>query len=81
MTEDEAALTALEQASWGQKFPIIVAVWRRAYHRDITFFAIPPTVRRVINITNAIESISSRLSRIIRTPDHFPSDEAAAKLI
>ena len=41
----------------------------------------PPEVRRVIYTTNAIESVNARLRKIIRTRGHFPSDDAAAKLI
>jgi transposase-like protein len=31
--------------------------------------------------TNAIESVRSRLRKIIKTRGHFPSDDAASKLI
>ncbi len=47
----------------------------------IPFFAFPPAVRRVIYTTNAIENINSQLRKIIKTRGHFPSDDAAAKLI
>ena len=47
----------------------------------IPFFAFPPAVRRVIYTTNAIESINARLRMVIKTRGHFPSDEAASKLI
>jgi transposase-like protein len=77
----EAALTAFERERWGQKFPTVVAAWRRAWDRVIPFFAFPPAVRRVIYTTNAIESINARLRKIIKTRGHFPSDEAATKLI
>jgi putative transposase len=77
----EAALRAFEEGPWGQRFPTIVAAWRRAWERVIPFFAFPPAVRRVIYTTNAIESVNARLRKIIKTRGHFPSDEAAAKLI
>ena len=47
----------------------------------IPFFAFPPAVRKVIYTTNAIESVNARLRKIIKTRGHFPSDEAATKLI
>ena len=47
----------------------------------IPFFAFPPAVRRVIYTTNAIESINARLRKIIKSRGHFPSDDAATKLI
>jgi len=76
-----AALDAFEAGEWGQKFPTVVAAWRRAWDRVIPFFAFPPDIRRVIYTTNAIESVNARLRKIIKTRGHFPSDEAATKLI
>ena len=77
----EAALTAFEQGPWGRKFPTVVAAWRRAWDHVIPFFAFPPAVHKVIYTTNAIESVNARLRKIIKTRGHFPSDEAATKLI
>jgi putative transposase len=76
-----AELDAFEQGDWGRKFPTVVAAWRRAWDRVIPFFAFPPQVRRVIYTTNAIESIHSQLRKIIKTRGHFPSDDAATKLL
>src|SRR5580765_5156309 len=77
----QAELEAFEQGPWGVKFPTVVAAWRRAWDRVIPFFAFPPAVRKVIYTTNAIESINARLRKIIKTRGHFPSDDAASKLI
>ncbi len=77
----EAALDAFERGEWGRKYPTVVAAWRRAWDRVIPFFAFAPAVRRVIYTTNAIESVHARLRKIIKTRGHFPSDDAASKLI
>lgn len=77
----EQALSDFERSPWGQRFPTVVAAWRRAWDRVIPFFAFPPAVRRLIYTTNAIESLHSQLRKIIKTRGHFPSDEAATKLI
>ena len=77
----QAELAAFEAGPWGQKFPTVTASWRRAGSNVIPFFAFPPEVRRVIYTTNAIESVNARLRKIIKTRGHFPSDEAATKLI
>jgi putative transposase len=77
----EAELAAFERGSWGLKFPTVVAAWRRAWDKVIPFFAFPPAVRKVVYTTNAIESINARLRKIIKTRGHFPSDDAATKLI
>ena len=75
------ALDEFEVGPWGQRFPNIVATWRRAWDRVIPFFAFPPAVRKLIYTTNAIESLHSQLRKIIKTRGHFPNDDAATKLI
>jgi transposase-like protein len=77
----QGELDAFEQGAWGKKFPTVVAAWRRAWSHVIPFFAFPPQIRRVIYTTNAIESVNARLRKIIKTRGHFPSDDAATKLI
>jgi len=76
-----AALDAFASGPWGQRFPTVVASWRRAWTHVIPFFAFPPEVRRVIYTTNAVESVNARLRKILKTRGHFPNDEAATKLI
>jgi putative transposase len=76
-----AELDAFERGPWGVKFPTVAAAWRRVWDKVIPFFAFPPEVRRVIYTTNAIESVNARLRKILKTRGHFPSDEAASKLI
>ena len=77
----EAELLAFERGPWGEKFPTVVAAWRRAWDKVIPFFAFPPSVRKVIYTTNAIESINAQLRKIIKTRGHFPSDDSATKLM
>ena len=76
-----AELDAFEKGPWGKKFPTVVASWRRAWDKVIPFFAFPAHIRRVIYTTNAIESVNARLRKIIKTRGHFPTDDAATKLI
>ena len=77
----EAELHAFADGPWGQKFPTVSASWRNAWDRVIAFFAFPPAVRKVIYTTNAIENVNAQLRKIIKTRGHFPTDEAATKLI
>ena len=74
-------LDDLAASPLGQKFPAVVAAWRRAWPLVTPFFAFPPEVRRVIYTTNALESVNARLRKIIKTRGHFPTDEAATKLL
>ena len=77
----EQALDAFESGPWGKQYPTVVAAWRRAWDRVIPFFVFPPAIRKVIYTTNAIESINAQLRKIIKTRGHFPTDDAATKLI
>ena len=75
------ALDTFEQGDWGEKFPTVVAMWRRQWEQVIPFFAYPPAVRKIIYTTNAIESMHMQLRKIVKNRGHFPSDEAASKLL
>jgi putative transposase len=77
----EVALTGFEQTPWGQKYPAIGQSWRRAWSEVIPFFAFPADVRRILYTTNAIEALNSKLRRAVRARGHFPTDEAAMKLL
>jgi putative transposase len=77
----EAALTAFEAGPWGQKYPAIGQSWRRAWPEVIPFYAFPEEVRRLVYTTNALEALNSKLRRAVRTRGHFPTDEAALKLL
>lgn len=77
----EEALTAFEASEWGQRYPAIGQSWRRAWSEVIPFFAFPEEVRRIVYTTNAIEALNAQLRRAVRARGHFPSDEAATKLL
>ncbi len=81
MQAAEQALQAFADGPWGSKYPMIVAAWQRAWENVTPFFVFPPDIRRVIYTTNAIESLNMQLRKIIKTRGHFPSDEAAIKLL
>ena len=76
-----AALDAFAAGPDGQRYPTIAPLWRRQWEYVIPAFAYPPAVRRMLSTTNAIESLHSQLRKIIKTRGHFPTDEAATKLL
>src|SRR5664279_5730562 len=80
-TAAEVALGAFEQTPWGQKYPAIGQSWRRAWNEVIPFYAFPAEVRRILYTTDAIEALNSKLRRAVRARGHFPTDEAALKLL
>jgi putative transposase len=59
----------------------VTDVWRRAWNEFIPFLDYPAELRRIVYTTNAIESINFQLRKITKTRGHFPSDEAAMKLL
>lgn len=75
------ALAAFAQGPWGARYPAIAQSWRRNWDLVVPFFAFPEGVRRIIYTTNAIEALNSKLRRAVRARGHFPSDEAATKLL
>jgi putative transposase len=77
----EAALTAFEAGPWGQKYAAIGPSWRRAWTEVVPFYAFPADVRRLLYTTNAIEALNAKLRSAVRTRGHFPTDEAALKLL
>jgi putative transposase len=82
--DDRAGLAALEAFAagpWGTKYPAIVQSWRRAWPEVIPFYAFPAEVRRILYTTNAIEALNAKLRRAVRARGHFPTDEAALKLL
>jgi transposase-like protein len=74
-------LEALALGPRGRKYPSIAGAWRPAWEHVVPFYVFPPDIRRVRYTTNAIESLNMQLRKIIKTRGHFPSDDAATKLI
>jgi len=77
----EAALAAFEAGPWGRRYAAIGQSWRRAWGEVVPFYAFPLEVRRLLYTTNAIEALNAKLRRAVRARGHFPSDDAALKLL
>lgn len=75
------ALTAFEASDWQTRYPTIGPTWRRHWEYLSPAFQYPIPVRRLLSTTNAIESLHMQLRKIIKTRGHFPTDEAATKLL
>jgi putative transposase len=81
-TESEA-LAALERfdAKWGTQYPSITKAWRSNWECVIPFFGFGPDIRRAIYTTNSIEALNSQLRKAVKPRGHFPSEEAAMKVL
>jgi putative transposase len=79
----QAAQQALEafDEKWGERLPVITQTWLDSWEYVIPFLAFEPEVRRVIYTTNAIEALNRQLRKAIKTKGHFPTEDAARKLI
>ena len=81
VTAAEAALATFQASAEGRRYPQIGAIWERAWPYVVSAFAYPPAIRRILSTTNAIENVHRQLRKIIKTRGHFPTDEAALKLL
>jgi transposase-like protein len=79
----DAALVAFEsfEEKWGAKYPAISALWRSAWENFIPFLDLDIEIRHVLSTTNAIESLNSRFRRAVDARGHFPSEQAALKVL
>jgi putative transposase len=82
-TSEQAAqqLEEFAQSELGKKYPMIAASWQRHWAEVIPFYDWPPEIRKMIYTTNAIESLNMQLRKVLKNRGHFPSEEAAGKLI
>jgi putative transposase len=80
---EEAARAELDflEKDWGHRYPIVIKAWRSSWEMVRPFFAFPMLIRKLIYTTNAIESLNFQLRKVIKAKGHFPSDEAAIKLL
>jgi putative transposase len=79
--EAQERLSEFEQSELGKKYKLIGPSWRRHWEEVIPFFEYPPELRKMIYTTNAIESLHMQIRKVIKARGHFPSDDAATKLI
>ncbi|WP_206426162.1 IS256 family transposase [Nakamurella antarctica] len=80
----DAAKLALQEfgsSELGRANPHTVRVFSDAWEKFIPFLAFPPMLRRVVYTTNAIESLNYQLRKVTKNRGHFPSDDAAVKLL
>jgi transposase-like protein len=74
-------LAALEASPMGRKYPQITPLWQRHWEHLAPALTYPLPVRRLLYSTNAIESLHMTLRKTLKVRGHFPTDEAASKLL
>jgi putative transposase len=65
----------------GSKIPINQQVCRSHRHNLNTLFSYPEDIRKVINTTNAIESLNSVIRKAVKKWKLFSTDDSALKVI
>lgn len=80
---EEAAHRALDKLdqTWSKRYPMIAASWRRRWTELTPFLAYPAELRRMVYTTNTIESLHYQLRKVIKTKGHFPTAQAAMKVL
>jgi putative transposase len=80
LEEAEQQLADFAQ-QWDERYPSISALWRRNWLDVIPFFQLPPEIRKIIYMTNAMESLNLRLRNAIRPRVALLSEEAVLKVM
>lgn len=80
---ESAAAAELDrfEEEWGQRYPLVVASWRKNWPEIATFFGFPPELRRLIYTTNVIESFHRQLRKVTKGKGLFPTDDALLKML
>ena len=80
---EEAGLSALEDfgKTWNDKYPMIYHSWQRHWADLCEFFKYPPEIRKAIYTTNAIESLTFSLRKVIKNKLIFVNDDAILKIL
>jgi len=67
--------------TWRGKYPAMVAMWERSWAEFVPFLDFPLEIRKLIYTTNGIESLNSRFRQAVRRRGHFPTEQAAMKIL
>lgn len=66
---------------WRTKYPAMIGLWERSWPEFVPFLDFPLEIRKLIYTTNGIESLNSRFRQAVRRRGHFPTEQAAMKIL
>ena len=66
---------------WRDIYPAMIAGWENAWDEFVPFLEFPAELRRIVYTTNSIESLNARFRRAVRHRGHFPTEQAALKVL
>lgn len=78
-----AAETEFEEfaTQWRDTYPAMVMSWENAWDEFVPFLEFPAELRKIVYTTNSIESLNARFRRAVRHRGHFPTEQAAMKVL
>jgi transposase-like protein len=82
-TNEEVATNALQalEATWGNKYPIVIQSWSNNWENLSTYFDFPPEIRKIIYTTNALEGFNRQLRKFTKVRTSFPTDDSLRKAL
>ena len=66
---------------WRERYPALIRSWENQWAEFAPFLEFPVELRRVVYTTNAIDSLNARFRRAVRHRGHFPTEQAALKVL
>jgi putative transposase len=66
---------------WEDTCPAMIQAWRSVWPEFVPFLEFPLELRKIVYTTNAIESLNARFRRAVRHRAHFPTEQAALKVL
>lgn len=69
------------QLEWGDTYPAMINAWESSWEEFVPFLEFPVELRKLVYTTNAIESLNARFRRAVRHRGHFPTEQAAMKVL
>ncbi|MFI1197778.1 transposase, partial [Micromonospora sp. NPDC020750] len=68
-------------AEFGDQYPAVIRLWRTSWPQFVPFLDYDHEVRKVLYTTNIIESLNARFRQAARRRGHFPTEQAAMKVL
>jgi putative transposase len=66
---------------WRELYPAMISAWESVWEEFVPFLAFPAELRKIVYTTNAVESLNARFRRAVRHRGHFPTEQAALKVL
>jgi putative transposase len=66
---------------WEPTYPAMIKAWRDTWDDFVPFLEFPIEIRQIVYTTNAIESLNARFRKAAVRRGHFPTEDAALKVL